>query len=79
MRAIRVEVQYVFGALVGRLFNCFTSDTFQRISTEFGITDALFTYVLFRWGTAVAQWLRCCATNRKVAGSIPNGVTGIFH
>ena len=19
------------------------------------------------WGTAVAQWLRCCATNRKVA------------
>ena len=22
-------------------------------------------------GTAVAQWLRCCATNRKVAGSIP--------
>ena len=24
-------------------------------------------------GTAVAQWLRCCATNRKVAGSIPDG------
>jgi len=22
-------------------------------------------------GTAVAQWLKCCATNRKVAGSIP--------
>ena len=30
------------------------------------------------WGTAVAQWLRCCATNRKVAGSIPAGVLGIF-
>ena len=30
-------------------------------------------------GTAVAQWLRCCATNRKVAGSIPDGATGIFH
>jgi len=29
--------------------------------------------------TAVAQWLRCCATNRKVAGSIPEGVIGIFH
>jgi len=28
--------------------------------------------------TAVAQWLRRCATNRKVAGSIPDGVTGIF-
>jgi len=22
-------------------------------------------------GTAVAQWLRCCATNRTVAGAIP--------
>jgi len=29
-------------------------------------------------GTAVAQWLRCCATNRKVVGSIPAGVSGIF-
>jgi len=30
-------------------------------------------------GTAVAQWLRCCATNQKVAGSVPAGVIGIFH
>ena len=30
-------------------------------------------------GTAVAQWLMCCATNRKVAGSISDGVIGIFH
>ena len=30
-------------------------------------------------GTAVAQWLRCCATNRKVNGSIPDGVFEIFH
>ena len=29
-------------------------------------------------GTAVAQWLTCCATNRKVAGSNPNGVIGIL-
>jgi len=28
--------------------------------------------------TAVAQWLRCCATNRKVAGSIPADVSGFF-
>ena len=25
-----------------------------------------------------AQWLRCCVTNRKVAGSIPPGVSGFF-
>jgi len=29
-------------------------------------------------GTAVAQWLRCCATNRKVVGSIPPSVSGFF-
>jgi len=35
------------------------------------------TYTTFRV-TAVAQWLRCCATNRKVAGSIPASVSGFF-
>ena len=30
-------------------------------------------------GAVVAQWLRYCASNRKVAGSIPGGVIGIFH
>ena len=38
--------------------------------------DDIYIYI---WGTAVAQWLRCCDTNRKVAGSIPAGVIGIFH
>ena len=28
--------------------------------------------------TAVAQWLRCCATNQKVAGLIAAGVSGFF-
>jgi hypothetical protein len=40
------------------------------------------TYLTVRYismGTAVAQWLRCCATNRKVAGSIPDGVIGFFR
>jgi hypothetical protein len=30
------------------------------------------------FGTAVAQWLRYCATNPKVVGSIPDGVSGFF-
>ena len=29
--------------------------------------------------TAVAQWLRFCATNRKFAGSVPACFIGIFH
>jgi len=36
-------------------------------------------FVSYRFlGTAVAQWLRCCAKIRKVAGSIPAGVSGFF-
>ena len=30
-------------------------------------------------GTAVAQWLGCCAAGRRCAGSILDGVIGIFH
>ena len=40
----------------------------------FVFTDSTYIYM----GTAVAQWLRCCATNQKIAGSIPAGVSGFF-
>jgi hypothetical protein len=30
-------------------------------------------------GTRWRGWLRHCATSRKVAGSIPDHVIGIFH
>jgi len=40
--------------------------------------DSVRREVFYNMWTAVARWLRCCATNRKVAGSIPVGVTGIF-
>ena len=33
---------------------------------------------MYFMGTAVAQWLRCCATNRKVASSIPVGISGFL-
>jgi len=35
-------------------------------------------YDIIYYGTSVAQWLRYCATNRKVAGSIPAGVSGFY-
>jgi len=41
------------------------------------LTPRLFKFPLEKYyGTALAQWLRCCATNRKVAGAIPSGVGG---
>jgi hypothetical protein len=35
-------------------------------------------YNVLRGPLMVAQWLRYCATNRKVAGLIPDGVTEYF-
>jgi hypothetical protein len=36
-------------------------------------------YTSHKWGTQWRSWLRHCATSRKVAGLIPDGITGIFH
>ena len=44
-----------------------------------GSLETLYRLLYIRLGTAVAQCLRCCATNRKVGGSIPADVIGIFH
>jgi len=34
---------------------------------------------LYMWATRWRSWLRHCATSRKVAGSIPDAIIGIFH
>ena len=34
---------------------------------------------VYPWGTRWCSWLRYCARSLKVAGSIPDGVIGIFH
>ena len=51
------------------------------ISPFIHILSQLFNYLQplhTEMGTAVAQWLRCCATNQNVAGSIPACVSGFF-
>ena len=50
----------------------------QEIWQLIFVLESLFSCTQDTWGTAVAQWLRCCATIRKVAGAIPAGVSGIF-
>ena len=35
--------------------------------------------IIIAGGTRWSSWFRHCATSRKVAGSIPDGVIGIFH
>ena len=37
-------------------------------------------FTIKEWGTrGGGSWLRHCATIRKVAGSVPDGVNGILH
>jgi len=50
----------------------------KYVSYGFPIINVCIPGVHYETGTAVAQWLRCCTTNRKVAGSIPAGVIVFF-
>jgi len=58
---------------MGLLINCNVAQP-TNAGLEYGNIGVL-RYIK---GTVVAQWLKCCATNRKVAGSIPAGVSGFF-
>ena len=51
---------------------CSTKNRIESFNVEFEVS-------LWNLGNAVAQWLRCYATNREVAGSIPDAVKGTFH
>jgi hypothetical protein len=71
-------------ALYSRLLRYLVQKSAEvRISVSirvFGCSCTAFcSFTLCLLGHAVAQWLRYCATNRKVAGSITDGVIGIFY
>ena len=53
-----------------------TDNIIRRMRCVCWITNATNTH---SGGTRWRSWLRHCATNWKVAGSIPDGVTGIFQ
>jgi len=64
------------------LKNSFHINLFQSVAQQYIYIYKMINIKTQSWYiqcTAVAQWLRCCATNRKVAGSIPAGVIGIFY
>ena len=82
-----VSTACTVAATLSKLFGCKTEfdrwwHTWQMMALELGISTekycTLFVHVL----SVITRWrssLRHCATSRKVAGSIPDGVTGIFH
>jgi hypothetical protein len=68
----------VMGMLYLYLFYTILMFWISPVALVFLTTKFRKLFLVFR-GHAVTQWLRHCATNRKIAGSIPDGVTGIFH
>ena len=58
----------------------FASESGENLKVRNVCMKCLNIYILYHLepGTAVAQWLRCCATNRKVTRSIPAGVSGFY-
>ena len=50
----------------------------ESLRNPLQLRQLFFSYHEIR-GTRWHSWLRHCATSRKVAGSIPDGVIGIFH
>ena len=51
---------------------------FQQVSMYESIHPTNKVSIYYKFEILDLKWLRCCATNRKVAGSIPAGVSGFF-
>jgi len=62
-------------------FKCVSTLKMQLllVVTPHAVACLKFQTLSLGWGTRWCSWLRHCATSRKVAGSIPDGVIGIFH
>ena len=78
-RSIKVKGQLLLTAYTLPVLTSKNLTLFPERMTHRPIFIYIFKCYFNEVGTAVAQWLRCCATNWKVADSIPDGVIVIFH
>jgi hypothetical protein len=51
----------------------------EEVCSIWWIMGSLTRLLMHAWGTRYCSWLRHYATSRKVAGSIPDEVTGFFY
>jgi hypothetical protein len=68
-----METSYLIGQIFNHVYESSLSKQLKIFMCLYGTFNLVYEYHL------VAQWLRYCATNRKFAGSIPDGVIGFFH
>ena len=71
------NLQYLPLIQYTRYIHCLTKPNYVYKSPIYKVSIYRFS-TSKKWVTAIAQCLRCCATNRKVAGSISAGVSGFF-
>jgi hypothetical protein len=64
-------MRYAYKHLINNEYNLFHMKSVHVAN----ISEALY----LDWGTRWRSWFRHYATSRRVAGSIPDGVTGIFQ
>jgi len=55
------------------------AETYTHIFKQQHVLICEFSAIYIAYPGARGSWLRHCATSRKVAVSIPDGVTAIFH
>jgi hypothetical protein len=65
--------------MIAAMAICPSFDTTDFAKKNFTLRYFCYLFPISGGPLMVAQWLGYCATNRKVAGSIPDGVIGIFH
>jgi hypothetical protein len=78
LRTALLSCQQVNSVRICTVRNISTGQTPRKISQRSFMLEIQIKQAHWSLGHAVAQWLRHCATNRKVAGSIADGVTGHF-
>ena len=77
-----IMCEYVFnvGITIDTYYMSELCSSYSRLYDEFDQNNVVNNQTFMDTvGTAVTQWLRCYAKNRKVTGSIPTGVIGIFR
>jgi hypothetical protein len=78
LRTALLSCQQVNSVRFCTVCNISTGHTPRKVTQRLFVLEFQIKQAHRSLGHAVAQWLRHCATNRKVAGSIADGVTGFF-
>jgi hypothetical protein len=60
-------------------FGAFPSDRIPKVTNYVKVNFFIHSINSCKWDTRWSRWLRHCVTSRKVAGSIPDVVIGIFN